>query len=671
MSRLHHDISRLSGFSRLSVGYKLVGLTMLFVAVISIMVLYVSVTLGQQKNDATVINIAGRERMLTQKFTKEFFLALDLAKTNKTTIKLDQLDKTKRLFEVSLKALKNGGETFLDLGMTKAIQIPGTKNPQIRQQIEKVDSLWGELHKAVSDDISKLNSNESLSEINKMSVAVLANMNKAVGMFAAEADNKVQTMLSNQKWIWGTAIFISVFIAWLIVRAITIPLQHIVATTQRIADGDLKKYSLGELSDDELGILTRQVEDMRFSLTDVISSVQQNSQQMTYSSEQIATISNEISQSNQQQQESVTQVIVAKDSLQQIATTVSEHIEQANSMAEETRRYASEGVDTVNMSIAELVSAVDSVNSTAGEMSDLHQATQQINEIIDTISNIADQTNLLALNAAIEAARAGEHGRGFAVVADEVRNLARRTADSTTEITQLINQLTSLVEKASSSMQEVVSKVHVSRKKSEETVAAFDSMTDGINRTTNSTEQIAQYNEQQLVQLDEVGTRLNELVAVLSVSSEKASSTSMVAGDLNLITEHLNVLLNKFETDGIELPSKLDEEKRAYPRINNRIKVDLTQDGVTAHGQTKDISMSGLHIQCPNHFIRGKDIDVELYLPEDLGRRSSLTLNAQIMRQEEGDNMYLYGVKLQSLSDEQKAGMKQIFRFFGKPCKFS
>ncbi len=673
MSNIQHRLSRLTGFSRLSVGHKLAALTLLFVAVISAMILYISLTLDQQKSDGTVINIAGRQRMLTQKFTKEFYLAFQQAKMNGAAMDRGAMTKTGRLFDVSLKALRDGGETFLDLGMSKPVQLPGTRTAGIREQLGQVEQHWQNLQKSVAEDIAEQNAQEKLLAINKFSVKTLAAMNKAVGMFAGEADGKVQTMLANQKWIWGAAVFFSVLIAWLIAHAITVPLDQIVTSTRRIASGNLKKHPLGELSQDELGVLTRQVDEMRTSLTDVISSVQQNSQQMSHSSKHISNISNEIYDSSQRQEEGGQKVLVATDSLQQIATTVSEHIDLANQTAEEAGSYARDGVVVVHESIRELGSAVESVNATASKMEALHQATGQINEIIVSIHNIADQTNLLALNAAIEAARAGEQGRGFAVVAEEVRNLAGRTAKSTTQITELIQRLTNQVEESVSSMQQVVEKVHNSQEKSEQTVSVFEAMTDGINRTTSNTEQIAQYNQQQMGQLGELHERLNQLVTVLAVSAEKASSTSLVANDLHTISEHLNELLRRFETDGVESESRDSEEKRIYPRINNQLNVTLIQGDVTAQGVTQDISMTGLYIKSMEHFEANRSVDIEIHLPQEITTDSGsiLTLSARIVRHDRESDVNQYGVDFKSLSMDKKEQLKGIFRYFGKSCTFA
>jgi len=552
MSGIPYNLSRITGLNRLSIGKKLTALTLLFVAVISVMVVHISLTLEQQKSDGTVVNIAGRQRMLTQKFTKEFFLAYQQSLAGGATLDRSQLDKTEKLFEVSLAALRDGGETFSDPGMTQSLKLPGTKTPEIRQQLEQVEKLWQSLKKEVTEPQLSVPVAERLQSINTLSVKTLASMNKAVGMLAAEADGKVQSMLANQKWIWTAAVLASGLITWLIAQAILVPLAQVLETTKQIAGGDLRRTHQEYRTRDELGQFTEQVESMRRSLTDIITTVQQNSQQMAHSSEQIATISGEISISSQREHESARQVLSATDSLQQIADVVSKNIDTANETADQTRQFAMEGIAVVHEGMRELAEAVASVNHTAKEMTELHQATGQINEIIVSIHNIADQTNLLALNAAIEAARAGAQGRGFAVVAEEVRSLAGRTAVSTTQITGLIQSLTGQVEEAVSSMQQVVDKVNCSQQRSQQTVTAFESMTDGINRTNHNTQEIARFNQDQMQQLSALRRRLDDLLLVLEDSSLKADSSSMVAKDLHMVSDHLSQLLRGFVTDQVK-----------------------------------------------------------------------------------------------------------------------
>ncbi len=675
MSKLIDRLDTLMGLNRLSVGKKLLCLTVLFLTVISAMVGYTVTTLDAQKSDGATINIAGRQRMLIQKFTKEFYLALQQAKGDDKKFDPSQMQGTKDLFGLSLKALGAGGRTYLDLGMKKPITLPGTTGKEVLEKLKAVNGLWLQLQDEVGNVHPTSYKLSQLEQVNKLSTKVLAAMNQAVVMLANDSDHKVQTMLINQKWIWGFAVLASILIAWIIVHNITAPLGNIVTATQRISGGDLKAYAHDTSHRDELGALIDHVEKMRSVLSGVIHTVQQNSKQMSHSSLQIATISSEISSVSAQEQDGSKQVLFATTSLQQIATTVSEHISEATENAQQTRSIADEGVEVVRQSISELASAVESVNVTAGQMGSVKSATDQIHTIIEAIDNIAAQTNLLALNAAIEAARAGEHGRGFAVVADEVRNLASRTADSTTEITSLIQTLTTQVESSVGSMQQVTEQVHQSQEKSEQILATFDAMTDGINLNTDNSAQIAQLNQQQADQLHSLHSELNALFDVLAVSAEKAGSTSLVASELHMVSDELDQLLQKFSTDKVTAETRMGSDQRVFPRINNRVKVILEQGELRAEGLTQDISMSGLQVRCLQAFDIRQHLKLKIciYLPREGLEESEETLSVSgaVSRSDEREDGFYYGITFDALGGGDYRKLQSLFDYFKKASEFA
>ncbi len=676
IEQLKSQLSRILHIEDLSVDKKLRVMIMLFISILTIMVLYTSFTLLRQKGDGLDINIAGRQRMLSQKFTKEFYLAQLQQQGENKKYDTSQMEKTAKLFGVSLMALRAGGTTYKDLGMTKPVKLSAAGDANVKKQLDKVEGLWLQLQDKVNSAKGEICTSEVLLEINQLSVSTLGSMNKAVGMLADQAASKVALLQIAVILLWVFAVFASLLIGSVIRASITRPLEQVLATTKKITDGDLRGSSATVVvPNNELGVLQTNASAMRIALSEVINSVQQNSKQMAVSSGQIASISTEISEARGQEQESADQVLQAIESLQQIAATVSTHIEEARLNVESTEQQAQQGVLVVSQNIEELVGAVKSVNSTAEQMAALKQATMQIHKIIESIENIADQTNLLALNATIEAARAGEAGKGFAVVASEIKELSRQTADSTTEITSLIDSLTQRVDNSVDSMQKVVKKVHHAQEQSEQTVQAFETMKEGVNSATESTGHIAEYNGEQTKQLTQLHDKLYELFAVLKHSAGKTQETSLVANDLHLVTEQLNELLEGFVTDPEASVERLQTDRRQAPRIENRIKVtvDVEQGGSKIIGVTQDVSMGGMKLKMSEQLDRNGSLSFVIHLPMDemAGSAARLDFTGLIVHEERRDGYYFYGVQFSPLNKVQKRSLRTVFDFFGKQHSYS
>ncbi|MGL5286933.1 MAG: methyl-accepting chemotaxis protein, partial [Aeromonas sp.] len=343
-----------------------------------------------------------------------------------------------------------------------------------------------------------------------------------------------------------------VLFATVLTRQIRNPLVMLTNQASRIADGHLGRGELcdwiaeGRLNKDEIGQLGQAIQRMKNGLGDLVSEISSSVTQLGSAVEEVSAISTQSSQGMSQQQGQITQVATAMQQMQTTVEDVARNTTQAAEMARSAFNASRQGQQVV-------VSAIDSLEKMAGEIegtgqvvSQLESESNNISLVLDVIRNIADQTNLLALNAAIEAARAGEQGRGFAVVADEVRTLAQRTQDSTTEIQRMIEQLQSRASAAGSAMQEgcqsMLETVSLARGAGEQ----MEQVNDAVTAISDMNTQIASATEEQHQVAEELGRNMLVINTVAEENAQGANHTAQSCHELARLAQHLQQRISRF-----------------------------------------------------------------------------------------------------------------------------
>ncbi|WP_372972566.1 methyl-accepting chemotaxis protein, partial [Marinobacter sp.] len=241
-------------------------------------------------------------------------------------------------------------------------------------------------------------------------------------------------------------------ISWLLTRSITRPIHQAVALATRVADGDLQEVVTSNRGD-ELGQLLTALGAMVTSLRELVRHINAGATNIASSAEELSTVTAETSQGVVQQRDQTDQVATAMNEMVATVNDVARSAEEAFSAANTANEKATAGESAVEETLSYVSELNTQVEQVAERLRGLQKDSENIGTVLDVIKSVAEQTNLLALNAAIEAARAGEQGRGFAVVADEVRSLAQRTQSSASEIETLISNLVNSTEDSVTTME--------------------------------------------------------------------------------------------------------------------------------------------------------------------------------------------------------------------------
>ncbi|MBF8748619.1 methyl-accepting chemotaxis protein [Pseudomonas putida] len=341
------------------------------------------------------------------------------------------------------------------------------------------------------------------------------------------------------------ALLVGVLAAVVITRQITRPLRETLEAVEKIASGDLTQ-NLRVTRRDELGVLQQGISHMGTTLRELISGIRDGVTQIASAAEELSAVTEQTSAGANSQKVETDQVATAMHEMAATVQEVARNAEQASHAATGADDEARAGDRVVGEAISQIERLAEEVHRSTEAMNLLQQESQKIGSVMDVIKSVAEQTNLLALNAAIEAARAGEAGRGFAVVADEVRGLAQRTQKSTEEIEELVAGLQSGTQQVANAMQGSRTLTDSSVELARKAGVSLENITSTVSSIQSMNQQIAAAAEQQSAVAEEISRSILNVRDVSEQTAAASDETAASSVELARLGGHLQMLVSQF-----------------------------------------------------------------------------------------------------------------------------
>ncbi|MFM5314253.1 methyl-accepting chemotaxis protein [Aeromonas veronii] len=427
---------------------------------------------------------------------------------------------------------------------------------ELKTAAAKYFSAHGDLETAIRQgDIAKVQSlikNESraaLEQAGQDGLELRKENDRVANLLTKQSEASYERAKLLSTTVGALTLLFVVIVAWLLIRQIRNPVMTLLEQTRQVAAGNLtSQLDMKQFSHDELGKLAQGFNEMQSNLRMLVNEVSGSVVQLGAAAEEISAVAQQSANNMGAQQHELNQLATAMNEMQATVQEVARNTNDAASAATSASDTAAQGSETVNDSIGRIEKVATAIEETALVIRQLGDDSRNIGMVLEVIQGIAEQTNLLALNAAIEAARAGEQGRGFAVVADEVRTLAKRTQDSTSQINHIISELQQRANEAGVTMQQsqdmMSETVHTAR----EAGTSIAEISSSVNSISHMNIQIATATEEQ----GAVSEELNRNVVNISNASEEvatgAKQMAQACNDLNLLATQLQEVVRKFRT---------------------------------------------------------------------------------------------------------------------------
>lgn len=529
---------------KMSVGRKIFTIFASIIVVILILSAVNMTNMNRMKNNSTEVSeqlLPSVMHISEMRYLMEALVSKELSYVNSTN------DSNKSEYLLSMESIlekyQKASKSYESLELN-------SEEKELYNEVKKGWTDYLAIHEEVITE-GKANNVEKAEEILRKGSwdlsSISINMNKLVEISEKSADavSKEGHDLYNRSNVVSiifiaAAILLSAFLGLLLTRNISVPIRKMADQVKQVASGNLVIEEIKIKNKDELGSLARDFNDMTRSLRSLITSVSEHSEQVAATSEQLTASAEQSTKASEHISEAIQEVANGSESQMNQANETNKAVDEISKgmnqaatsiqvvaeLSTGANEQATAGNKVVGETIDQMNTVQNQVKATANVVNSLGEKSNKISSIVTLITEVADQTNLLALNAAIEAARAGEHGRGFAVVADEVRKLAEQSSKAANEISTIIVEIKNEADHAVVSMKNGSLAVDVGIVKVEETGNAFKGIAKLIEEVAEHSHDVSAVVEEVSASSDSMVMMINE---VASLSEQAAGNTQNVA----------------------------------------------------------------------------------------------------------------------------------------------
>ena len=462
----------------------------------------------------------------------------------------DTLQKTTELFAMRNKQIDDARAVYVKLISAPEEQSAYDQYVQLLNDYRQLESRMKSLSQANDmTELTRLLSADLQTNSDQMNVVLgkLVEMNtQQLNQASANATQQYSTAFTMVVTLLIIATALTLLFAWLLTNSITRPIASALHAAEDIAEGDLTRTITVD-GTDEAGRLLAAMLKMQSKLRDTLQRISGSATQLASAAEELNAVTDESARGLSQQNNEIEQAATAVNQMTSAVEEVARNAVSTSEASKNATTSASDGRDLVQETVGAIERMSADVQSTSTLIGNLAGESRDIGKVLDVIRGLADQTNLLALNAAIEAARAGEAGRGFAVVADEVRALAHRTQQSTSEIERMIGSIQGGTEQAVNSMRSSTERAESTLNIAKGAGLALDTINSAVVEINERNLVIASAAEEQAQVAREVDRNLVNIRDLSTQSATGANQTSAASNELSRLAVDLNGMVARFK----------------------------------------------------------------------------------------------------------------------------